>query len=212
MTDDTYRVHRKLLNEADANRVGKWASLWADLIHVDMVLLARVEISDIAANAFHRRALWESAIVSYGRMAVSDRRRKLDHDDLLREARGARGVEFNDILMNWRNSHVAHRLSQGLESVTVFADYLHDAPDVLDSIGVSVSAAGGPSNDSPMVVEFTEHVKALRDTLWSSYLAPPAELIATRGPQGVMNPAVDEPADRMTLHLTLWSRVSGTGM
>ena len=186
MTDDEYQVRRMLLGENDANRLGKWASLWADLIHVDMVLLARAQVSDIAANAFHRRALWESAIVSYGRMAVSDRRRKLDHDDLLRAARGERGVEFHKTLMNWRHDHVAHRLSRDLETVAVYADYLDHAPEVLDSIGVSVSAAGGPSDDSPTLIEFTEHVKMLRDTLWEKYLAPPAELIATRGPNGGM--------------------------
>ncbi|OFV75155.1 hypothetical protein [Rhodococcus erythropolis] len=211
MTDDTYQVRRMLLSENDANRLGKWASLWADLIHVDMVLLERAQVTDTAANAFHRRALWESAIVSYGRMGVSDRRRKLDYDDLLRAARGERGIEFHKTLMNWRHDHVAHRLSRDLETVVVFADYLDHAPSVLDSISVSVSAAGGPPESSPTLVEFTAHVKALRDTLWEKYLAPTAELIATRGPSGGMKSPESEAADRMTIQLTLWSRANGTG-
>lgn len=57
MTDETYRVRRIKLAEPDANRIRKWASLWADLIHVDMVLAARSEVPDVATNAFHRRAV-----------------------------------------------------------------------------------------------------------------------------------------------------------
>jgi hypothetical protein len=127
------------LAEPDANRIGKWASLWADLIHVDMVLAARSKVPDVAANVFHRRALWESAIVSYGRMAVSEKRRKLAHDDLLRAARGERGVVFHETLMGWRHDHVAHRLSRALETVTVSADFLDDDPDELDSNRVFLS-------------------------------------------------------------------------
>lgn len=164
-------------------------------------------LSDTATNAFHRRALWESAIVSYGRVEVSDRRRKLDYDDLLRSARGERGVEFHKTLMNWRHDHVAHRLPRDLETVAVFADYLNHAPNAHDSVSVPVSAAGGPPESSPTLVEFTEHAKALRE----KYLSPLAELIATRGPGAGMKSPKGEAADRMTIQLTLWSRVNGAG-
>ncbi|QNJ91216.1 hypothetical protein HZU40_23785 [Mycolicibacterium fluoranthenivorans] len=212
MADETYRVRRMKLNESDANRIGKWSSLWADLIHIDMVLAARSEVPNVPANVFHRRGLWESAIVSYGRMAVSERRRKLDHEDLLRAARGDRGVEFHEVLMGWRHDHVAHRLSQDLETVTVCVDYPDEQPDVLDSIRVFVSPSGGPVDDSPFVVEFREHAKALRDALWEKYLAPPAEMIAKRGPRGILMPAQPPPPEGLTIQQVLWSRVSGTGI
>lgn len=212
MADETYQVRRMKLDESDANRLGKLASLWTDLIHVDMVLLARTEVPDVAANVFHRRALWESAIVSYGRMAVSEKRRNVDYEELLRAARGDRGVEFHETLMGWRHDHVAHRKSRSLESVAVYADYLDEAPDVLDSIRVSVSPSGGPADDSPLVVEFCEHIKTLRDKLWEKYLAPVGELIATRGPRGVLEPADRAPSDGLTVEQTLWSRVNGTGI
>lgn len=212
MTNETYRVRRMKLAEPDANRIGKWASLWADLIHVDMVLAARSKVPDVAANVFHRRALWESAIVSYGRMAVSEKRRKLAHDDLLRAARGERGVVFHETLMGWRHDHVAHRLSRDLETVTVCADFLDDDPDELDSIRVFVSPSGGPADDSPLVVEFREHAKALRDALWEKYLAPPADLIAKRGPRGILVSPQPPPADGLTVQQVLWSRMNGTGI
>lgn len=212
MADEAYRVRRMKLDESDANRLGKWASLWADLMHVHMVLAARTEVPDVAANVFHRRALWESAIVGYGRMAVSEKRRNVDYEDLLRAARGDRGMQFHETLMGWRHDHVAHRRSRDLEAVAVYADYLVAAPDVLDSIRVSVSPSGGPAEGSPLVVEFCEHVKALRDTLWQKYLAPIGELIATRGPRGVLVLAEPEPSDGLTVQQVLWSRVNGTGM
>lgn len=212
MADETYRVQRMKLGEADANRLGKWSSLWADLMHTGMVLLARTEVPDTPGNVLHRRALWESAIVSYGRMAVSEKRRNVEYEDLLRAARGARGVEFHETLMQWRHDHVEHRKSRDLEVVAVYADYLDADPDVLDSIRVSISPSGGPIDDSPFVVEFGLHVKALRDTLWEKYLAPIGELIATRGPRGALEPAGPEPTEALSVQQVLWSRTNGTGV
>lgn len=212
MADDTYQVRRMKLSESDANRLGKWSSLWADLIHVDMVLAARTKITEVAANVFHRRALWESAIVSYGRMAVSEKRRNVDYEALLRAARGDRGIEFHETLMGWRHDHVAHRRSRDLETVSVYVDYLDAEPDVLDSIRASVSPSGGPSDTSPLAVEFGEHVRVLRYTLWEQYLAPIGELIATRGPRGGLVPAEPETSDSFVVHQVLWSRGNGAGI
>lgn len=211
MTEGKYQVQRMLLNENDANRLGKWASLWADLLHVEMVLHHRGQIPDDPANVFLRRALWESAIVSYGRMEASDRRRKLDHHALLQTARGDRGDEFHQIVMGRRHEHVAHRLSRDLETITVIADYSGEYAGTLDSICVSVSAAGGPRDDSALAAEFTEHVQSLKATLWRDYLAPPAAMIAARGPSRPTTCAEQQPADRMTASLTLWSRNGDAG-
>jgi hypothetical protein len=144
-------------------------------------------------------------------VAVSDKR-NVDYVELLRTARGDRGVKFHETLMAWRHDHVAHRKSREFEAVAVYADYLDAAPDVLDAIRVSVSPSGGPADDSPFVVEFGEHVKALRDTLWEKYLAPIGELIATRGPRGVLAPAEPEPTEGLTVQQVLWSRHNGTGV
>ncbi|WP_182865551.1 hypothetical protein [Mycobacteroides abscessus] len=123
MMDETYEVRRMRLSESD-DRLGKWSSLWADLIHVNMVLAVRTQFADVGPNVFHRRALWESAVVSYGRMVVSEKRRNVDYEELLRAARGDRGVDFHETLMEWRHDHVAHRRSRALETVAVYADYI----------------------------------------------------------------------------------------
>ena len=48
-------------------RVESWCSLWADLLHVDMVLLAREGLAQDPRNLFARRALWDGAVIAYGR-------------------------------------------------------------------------------------------------------------------------------------------------
>jgi hypothetical protein len=216
MTDDSYQVRRTLLDIHDANRLGKWASLWSDLVHADMALHERERLPAKPSTAFARRAFWESAIASYGRMEASNKKRKLEHEAVLRAARGERGIEFHEILMDWRNGHVAHRMSGDFEAVRVFADHLDDDPEALDSIRAEVVTSFGPADDSEFVREFREHVKALRDTLWEQYLAPIGEHLAKQTPPGEPRTAAWDPhpdaEGRMTLELTLWSRVNGTGM
>lgn len=215
MTEETYQVRRTLLDIPDANRLGKWASLWADLINADMALHEREQLPAQPSTAFMRRAYWESAIVSYGRMQASGKKRKLEHEDLIRAARGERGIEFHEVLMGWRHGHVAHRASGDFEAVRVYVDHLDADPETLDSIRVEVATSVGPADDSEQVWEFREHIKALRDTLWEQYLAPIGESLAKRMPPGQPMTAGDESpdaADRITAALTLWSRHNGTGM
>ncbi|WP_208103654.1 hypothetical protein [Mycolicibacterium sp. CBMA 226] len=215
MAEESYQVPRMELDHRDANRLGKWASLWADLLHVDMVLRARAKLPETAATAFTRRAFWESAIVGYGRMEASTKRRKLAHEELLRSARGDRGVDFHAILMSWRNDHVAHRLSRDFETVAVYADYLDDKPETLDGISANVVTSLGP-NDSQLVEEFSDHVRLLRDTLWEKYLAPIGEHLAKqehrpKAPTSGMTPPPGS-VDWFTLTVNLWSRRNGTGL
>jgi len=47
------------------DQLADWASLWADLLHVDMTLHARSDVPDDAGHVFTRRALWEAAVISY---------------------------------------------------------------------------------------------------------------------------------------------------
>lgn len=211
MTDGTYQVRRATLDESDARRLGKWASLWADLIQTDMALSERTGLPDIPSNVFVRRALWEAAVVSYGRMAVSDKR-NVDYEELVQSARGDRGIELHKTLMVWRHDHVAHRKSRDLESVKIYADYLDSDPDVLDSIRVQVASSGGPPVGSHVAVEFAKHVKALRDTVWMNYLAPIAELIATRGPRSFTASVEPDETHALVIEQILWSRTNGTGI
>src|SRR5690348_2897323 len=66
------------LTGLDATMLERWSSVWADLQAADMALFERGKLNDSkGANLFHRRALWESAVASYGRCAVSGKRRKI---------------------------------------------------------------------------------------------------------------------------------------
>lgn len=215
MTDDAYQVRRTLLDIPEANRLGKWASLWSDLVNADMALHERAQLPNKPSTAFMRRAYWESAIVSYGRMQASGKKRKLEHEDLIRVARGERGIELHEVLMGWRHGHVAHRASGDFEAVRVFADCLDADPETLDSIRVEAATSVGPADDSDEVREFREHIKALRDTLWAEYLAPIGESLAKQTPPGQpMTETWDPPsaADRIAAELVLWSQHDGTSM
>ncbi|KQU50250.1 hypothetical protein ASG84_26155 [Rhodococcus sp. Leaf278] len=144
-------------------------------------------------------------------MATSDKR-NVDYEELVQTARGDRGAELHKTLMVWRHDHVAHRKSRDLETVKIYADYLDSDPDVLDSIRVRVTSSGGPPMDSHFAVEFAEHVKALRDTIWVNYLAPIAELIATRGPRSSTVSVEPVKTHELAIEQILWSRTSGTGV
>jgi hypothetical protein len=75
------------LKTSEANRLGKWGSLWFDLQPVVMALDARRDTPNTFENVFVRRALWESAVVSYGRTEASTHKRKLTHEELFRATR-----------------------------------------------------------------------------------------------------------------------------
>lgn len=204
------------LTTTEANRLRKWGSLWLDLLHANMVLHDRQNLPDTAANAFTRRALWESAVITYGRMEFSDKKRKLAHDELLRASGGEKAVAFHDQLTRWRHDHVAHRLSKDFEATAVVASYADTGQQILESLAVGVSAWIGPADDSNEARMFREHVKVLRDTLWENYLAPIGEALARRQP-AVPDPVppfhgLESEAERLMATCTLWARSNGTGM
>ena len=95
------------LTASEANRLRKWGSLWLDLLHTDMVLHERQNLPNTAANVFMRRGLWESAVISYGRMEFSDKKRKLTHEDLVRATGGEKALALHEQLTEWRHGHIA---------------------------------------------------------------------------------------------------------
>jgi hypothetical protein len=201
------------LTTSEANRLRKWGSLWLDLLHANMVLYERQNVPDTATNAFTRRALWESAVISYGRIAFSDKKRKLAHDELLRASGGEKAVAFHDRLTRWRHDHVAHRLSKEFEATAVVAGYADTGQQGLESVAVGVSTWVGPADDSVEARMFREHVKALRDTLWETYLAPIGEALARRQPTvpDLVPPfhGLESKTERLMVTCTLWARSNG---
>lgn len=118
--------------------------------------------------------------------------------------------------MSWRHGHVGHRNSAEFEAVRVFADQLNAATGTLDSLRVEIVTSLGPLIDSELAKEFSDHVEALRVTLWEQYLAPIGEVLAKQTTLGQPMTAAWEPhpdvAECLTLELTLWSRTNGTGV
>jgi len=102
-----------------ADALADWASLWADLLHVDMTLHARAELTNDAEHLFVRRALWEAAVISYGRRANTGRRRQRLTE--LVEAEGAAAQACHRDVVAWRDRHVAHRVDRLRERVQVAA-------------------------------------------------------------------------------------------
>lgn len=171
----------------------------------------RQEIPNTATNMFARRAMWESAIVSYGRMGASDNR-KVDFQTFVTDVGGIEGVQLHSELMTWRHDHVAHRSGTQFEE-TVVAAYFADSD--VNHLSVNVSTDVGPADDSDFAERFRSHVKRLRDHLWESYMAPWGATLAERCQKAPAptesTPQAPIPAQRIGFAVTLWDRVNGTG-
>jgi hypothetical protein len=150
------------------HELADWASLWADLLHVDMTLHARRELPADAGHIFIRRALWEAATISYGRTANTGRRRQRLTD--LISAQGADAEKCHQDVMGWRDQHVAHRVDRLRETVEIGAivDAEHRR---LKRLNVRVAPALGPEDEGDDLVQrFEVHVQQLRDRVWEERL------------------------------------------
>lgn len=137
-----------------------------------MALFERRGLDDSKmANVFHRRALWESAVASYGRCAVSNKRRKIAFKDFVSEVTGDDGLAVHERIMDWRHGHVAHRNGAEFESVETGFTYA-DTPTHPTSLNVALVIDAGPPNSSEFVADFENHVKTMRDAVWEQKLFP----------------------------------------
>lgn len=146
------------------DQLADWASLWADLLHVDMTLHARSDVPGDATHLFTRRALWEAAVISYGRTATTGRRQQRVTD--LISALGVDAEKCHQDIMAWRDRHVAHRVDRLREAVEAEA-IVDPAERRLKRLNVRVAPALGPEEEEDDLVQrFESHVKALRDHVW----------------------------------------------
>jgi hypothetical protein len=147
-----------------------WASLWGDLLHVDMVLLAREGIDVAAPNLFIRRALWESAVISYGRTATSGRRQSQIEELLTLLSPDERS--FHQEVMAWRNQHVAHRVDLSREQAEAIAIIHPEAPSI-KAIQIRVNPVLGPEDeDDDLANRFKKYIEVLRNLAWTQKMAP----------------------------------------
>lgn len=126
------------------DELADWASLWSDLLHVDMILHARSDVSPDPALLFVRRALWEAAVISYGRTANTGRRRQ--HLGSLVSSLGEGAEKCHQDVMAWRDRHVAHRVDRLRESVEVAA-IVDPAEPRLKRLRVRIAPAMGPEEE-----------------------------------------------------------------
>lgn len=149
------------------DRLSDWASLWADLLHAEMILHARSDVPDDAAHLFTRRALWEAAVISYGRTATTGRRQQRVTE--LVSALGIDAEKCHEDIMAWRHRHVAHRVDR-LREAREIAAIVDPTNRRLKRLNVRVAPALGPEEEADDLVQrFETHVKALRDRVWEDH-------------------------------------------
>lgn len=166
------------LNSVDANLLRKQGSAWLDLLHADMVLEARRDIPATAANVFVRRALWESAVISYSRVGQSTKKRKIDLDALIAASKDPGASAFHNEIIKWRHGHVAHRHDATFESVDTLLCL--DGLSTPAALRIVVEPDVGPEDDEQLTEHFRAHVHLLRNTLWELFMVPLATRLAER--------------------------------
>ncbi|MGN6188716.1 MAG: hypothetical protein ACTHOE_07440 [Conexibacter sp.] len=160
------------------HKLRNWCSLWADLLHVDMVLHGRDQFSaDDARLVFVRRALWEGAVIAYGR-TVGPSSRQLQVTELL-PLLGEEAEACHHDVLQWRNRHVAHRQDRARELLTAHAVLDPEARRVT-GIRVRVAPSVAPEDDGGELAErLRAHVYELRNLVWEQRIRPlEAEAIA----------------------------------
>ncbi|MEU0872926.1 hypothetical protein [Nocardia brasiliensis] len=164
------------LDSVDANVLRKWGSAWLDLTHTDSVLLARRNTPATAPNLFLRRALWESAVVSYGRVGQGNQRRKIDLTALFAASGDPAASDFHDTIMQWRHGHVAHRADAAFETVDALLSI--DAASEPSALRLVIQPEIGPQDDAELAEKFRAHVYLMRNTIWKSFMEPLAIKLA----------------------------------
>lgn len=156
------------LGGVDAVRLADLASAWGDLLYVRQVLHSRSEIPVAPVHLFARRALWEAAVVAYGRCWNSGRRAKLPPEllaDLSPEQRA-----LHSHVLGVRNKHVAHRVEQAFERTDVSAVF-RNSTNVVRGVRIRVSTSIGPEG-SDVADEFESLVDEMKNRLWKTRMAP----------------------------------------
>lgn len=151
----------------------RWYSAWADLQFAGMSLFYLAELESKPANIFRRRALWESAVVSYGRCAVSARKRKIPFVDFVKAVAGDDGHAVHERIMDWRHGHVAHRNSADFESVETILAYAPSGGRLSPTeMKIQLAVGAGPDDDTELVTAFERLVETVRNAMYEQKIRP----------------------------------------
>jgi hypothetical protein len=151
-----------------AQELAHLTSLWADLQLVEMSLHYRSQIPKSLKSIFTRRALWEQAVIAYGRCFTSGRRPQVPAGLVDQLSPSARAI--HEAALIWRNKHVAHRVESSFESVEAFLVYRPDEAEPR-AIRVRATVSAGP-DDPKLATQLGQIAKGIKDRLWVEYIGP----------------------------------------
>lgn len=98
--------------------------------------------------------------MSYGRLAVSDRKRRIEFKDFVKEVTGEDGLKIHERIMDWRHGHVAHRTGAEFESAETVLAFLNGT-DVPTEIHLVLEIDLGPLDHGEFATAFRDHVDVL---------------------------------------------------
>ena len=154
------------IDDESAQELADLASIWADLLLVQMCLHHRKSLTGKAMEQiFVKRALWEQAVVAYARCFNTGRGRPLPHQ--LREQIGEDSLQVHDEIIRWRDKHVAHRVDQQLQRTHVSLTY-PGGQNRAQSVRVRVEQPTGPE-DERLADALLTLAERLKDRLWERW-------------------------------------------
>lgn len=148
------------------------ASLWADLLLVEMSLHERSKIPRAGSNLYLRRALWEQAVIGYGRCFNTGSREKLPAD--LLDTMSPAEVDTHRETLAWRNKHVAHRVEKRFEWTDVSLAYRPET-DSAHAVRIRVELNEGP--EGGLADALQRLAQRLRIELWEREFGDVEEMI-----------------------------------
>jgi hypothetical protein len=157
-------VFETVIGDDLAGELADLASVWADLLLVGMSLHERKQMQQ-GSQLFARRALWEQAVVAYGRCFKTGPRRQLP--DRLRAQMVGGSVRVHDEVLRWRDKHVAHRVDKELEWTSISLTY-PEGESKPRSVRVRVQLPMGPEDDR-LADALAELAGGLKDRLWEQW-------------------------------------------
>ncbi len=155
---------RRALTDRDSREFAEWFSIWSDLLYARQVLYSRDQMPNIAANVFTRRALWDAAVVAYGRCFNTGVRRALlkQFVDTLSAAELAR----HTATLKWRDKHAGHRVDPKLEKSAAVGYFAADGR--LVKVESEVTPTVAPEAEAS--TELQDLLSTLMNRVWEQRL------------------------------------------
>jgi hypothetical protein len=168
---------------SDAEPFACLVSTWADLLHVQMVIFHLEQLPPKPNTGFVARALWEDAVVTYGRCFNTGRRSSVvDKLEPLVAALPQSLRTTHDEILHWRNKHVAHRVDERYEQTQVVVGVNGD-PSTSTPLYARAYVTVKLSADITTIAALGKLATYLKDTIWERHFKDcEAKLVASFDP------------------------------